>query len=106
MPRGDRTGPMGMGPMTGRKAGYCNGFTDSGDLRSVPQRFACGIGRRQGRRRMCVKTGLPGWMHVENSASSEAGFDENSFLQCQAEYLELQLEEIKRRMSRTNEEVT
>ncbi len=25
MPGGDRTGPMGMGPMTGRGAGYCNG---------------------------------------------------------------------------------
>ncbi len=25
MPRGDRTGPMGMGPMTGRGAGYCSG---------------------------------------------------------------------------------
>jgi len=23
MPRGDRTGPRGMGPMTGRRAGYC-----------------------------------------------------------------------------------
>ena len=26
MPRGDRTGPMGMGGMTGRGAGYCAGF--------------------------------------------------------------------------------
>jgi hypothetical protein len=26
MPRGDGTGPMGMGPMTGRAAGYCAGF--------------------------------------------------------------------------------
>jgi hypothetical protein len=25
MPRGDRTGPMGAGPMTGRGAGYCAG---------------------------------------------------------------------------------
>ncbi|MBN1152456.1 MAG: DUF5320 domain-containing protein [Dehalococcoidia bacterium] len=25
MPGGDRTGPMGMGPMTGRGAGYCSG---------------------------------------------------------------------------------
>ena len=25
MPGGDRTGPMGMGPMTGRGAGYCGG---------------------------------------------------------------------------------
>ena len=26
MPGGDRTGPMGQGPMTGRGAGYCAGF--------------------------------------------------------------------------------
>jgi len=26
MPAGDRTGPMGQGPMTGRGAGFCAGF--------------------------------------------------------------------------------
>jgi hypothetical protein len=26
MPRGDGTGPLGMGPMTGRAAGYCAGY--------------------------------------------------------------------------------
>ena len=26
MPRGDRTGPWGAGPMTGRAAGYCAGY--------------------------------------------------------------------------------
>ena len=26
MPRGDKTGPFGAGPMTGRGAGYCAGF--------------------------------------------------------------------------------
>ncbi|MBN2030229.1 DUF5320 domain-containing protein [bacterium] len=26
MPRGDGTGPAGMGPMTGRAAGYCAGY--------------------------------------------------------------------------------
>ena len=30
MPRGDRTGPLGMGPMTGRAAGYCAGYTVPG----------------------------------------------------------------------------
>ncbi len=25
MPRGDRTGPEGLGPLTGRAAGYCSG---------------------------------------------------------------------------------
>jgi hypothetical protein len=26
MPRGDGTGPMGVGPKTGRGAGFCAGF--------------------------------------------------------------------------------
>jgi hypothetical protein len=30
MPRGDRTGPLGQGPGTGRGAGYCGGSADPG----------------------------------------------------------------------------
>lgn len=30
MPGGDRTGPAGMGPMTGRAAGYCAGYSVPG----------------------------------------------------------------------------
>ncbi len=30
MPRGDGTGPQGMGSMTGRGAGYCAGFDRPG----------------------------------------------------------------------------
>lgn len=30
MPRGDGSGPSGMGPMTGRGAGYCAGFAVPG----------------------------------------------------------------------------
>jgi hypothetical protein len=30
MPRGNGTGPMGMGPMTGRAAGYCAGYSAPG----------------------------------------------------------------------------
>ena len=30
MPWGDRTGPLGLGPMTGRGLGYCAGFNTPG----------------------------------------------------------------------------
>ena len=30
MPRGDRTGPYGEGPMTGRRMGYCAGYDHPG----------------------------------------------------------------------------
>lgn len=45
MPGGDRTGSNGTGPMTGRAAGYCAGYTVPGYANP-----ACGYGRRGGRR--------------------------------------------------------
>jgi hypothetical protein len=44
MPRGDRTGPGGAGPMTGRAAGYCAGYSVPGYLNTVG-----GWGRGRGR---------------------------------------------------------
>ena len=46
MPRGDRTGPTGMGPMTGRGAGYCAGYNMPGYAHPMPGRgFGMGRGR-------------------------------------------------------------
>ncbi len=36
MPRGDGTGPAGMGPMTGRAAGYCAGYGVPGFMNPIP----------------------------------------------------------------------
>jgi len=47
MPRGDRTGPNGMGPMTGRAAGYCAGNDEAG-WTTAPGAFGRGF-RRAGR---------------------------------------------------------
>ncbi|MBN1794008.1 MAG: DUF5320 domain-containing protein [Candidatus Omnitrophica bacterium] len=49
MPGGDRTGPMGMGPMTGRGAGYCAGYSMPGYMNPVSGRGAFGFGRGWGR---------------------------------------------------------
>ena len=45
MPGGDRTGPMGMGPMTGRGAGYCAGSAAAGFANRV---YGGGFGRGRG----------------------------------------------------------
>jgi len=46
MPRGDGTGPMGMGPMTGRGAGYCAGFGMPGYMNPGSGRgYGRGVGR-------------------------------------------------------------
>ncbi len=49
MPRGDGTGPMGMGPMTGRAAGYCAGYPAPGFMNPIQGRgFGFGRGRGAG----------------------------------------------------------
>jgi hypothetical protein len=46
MPRGDRTGPMGFGPMTGRGMGFCGGFGSPGFMNPGYNRgFEFGYGR-------------------------------------------------------------
>jgi hypothetical protein len=46
MPFGDGTGPMGMGPMTGRGGGFCAGFGMPGFANPMPGRGWGGFGRR------------------------------------------------------------
>jgi hypothetical protein len=48
MPRGDRTGPWGAGPMTGRAAGYCAGNSVPGFMNPTPG-YGRGWGRGRGR---------------------------------------------------------
>ena len=66
MPGGDGTGPMGMGPMTGRGAGNCAGFAVPGFVNRVFGGAFFGRGRGGGRgwRNMFYATGLPGWARV------------------------------------------
>ena len=47
MPSGDRTGPWGAGPMTGRAAGYCAGYATPGYAN--PGNAGVGYGRGRGR---------------------------------------------------------
>ena len=49
MPGGDGTGPAGMGPMTGRAAGYCAGYGVAGVFTSGYGRGFWGRGRGGGR---------------------------------------------------------
>ena len=67
MPRGDGTGPMGMGPMTGRAAGYCAGYPVPGFANPIPGRgFGMGFGRGWwGRGRGFGR----GWMYPYGGAS-------------------------------------
>ena len=49
MPRGDRTGPWGQGPMSGRAMGYCAGYPNPGFMSFGPGfGFGRGFGRGRG----------------------------------------------------------
>ncbi|MBN2040479.1 MAG: DUF5320 domain-containing protein [Spirochaetes bacterium] len=65
MPAGNGTGPSGFGPMTGRAAGFCAGYSVPGYVNPVRGRtfgFARG-GRGGGRgwRNQYYATGMPRW---------------------------------------------
>ena len=105
MPGGDRTGPMGMGPMTGRGAGFCGGAGAPGVISRMGGAF---LGRGRGRggrgwRNMFYATGLPGWMRSGPGgvapATAEASGAEKQFLQEQVELLQSQLEAVKKRLA-------
>ena len=101
MPRGDGTGPMGMGRMTGRGAGYCLGAAAPGYATTVGT--GCGFGGGHGFRRMFYATGMPGRSRTGYSAytgTNEATAEEKQILNNQAEYLESQLQQVKKQLSR------
>jgi hypothetical protein len=118
MPGGDRTGPRGMGAMTGRAAGYCGGsgapgFTGFGP--GVGMGFGRGrgsLGRGfggggRGYRNRFYATGLPGWMRLVGYGApygypgpypkTDPGMEKQA-LKSQAEALQSELDFIKKRL--------
>jgi len=98
MPRGDRTGPMGMGPMSGRGAGFCAGFNVPGLMNSVPGRGGMGFGRGCGRvfgMGMGRRNGWPSqYASVPNSQ-----IDKLSNLRNQAKYFDQALQSVNKIIS-------
>ena len=119
MPRGDRTGPNGAGPMTGRRAGFCAGNNLPGYAN--PNNFGYGGGGQfgyrggggggrggggggRGRRNMYYATGLTAWQRdaaayqPPNRQPTEA--EELEILKNEAASMEKALKEINKRMTK------
>ena len=111
MPGGDRTGPRGMGPATGRAAGYCADYSVPGYMNPGPGRgfgrgWGQGMGWGRGGRGFGRGMGRgPRWAYPyeeapfsyyppELSAKDEAGMLKN-----QAEALKQALDNIQNRIS-------
>jgi len=111
MPRGNGTGPMGMGPLTGRAAGICAGNGAPGYANPVAGRCGGGFGRGRGGmgggsgrgfRKLFFATGLPGWMRGGGHAAPDraGGFDEKQALAIHARALQAQLDGVQERLKR------
>lgn len=99
MPRRDGTGPNGMGPMTGRGAGLCAGFPGLGHVNAG----GCygGFSRGRGFRKMWDELGFRGCGYNNYSAYPTVegtDFDKKEILKLQEKQLEMQLEQIKKRL--------
>ena len=104
MPRGDRMGPMGMGPMSGRAAGYCAGnsvpgFMSGGFGRNFGRGF--GMGRGRGAGGGFFGRGFGSWLGFGRGAAPYVQPDAESeklSLKHQAEAMQLELEQIRKRL--------
>ena len=75
MPGGDGTGPAGMGPMTGRAAGYCAGYSVPGSVNFMPGGgfWSWGRGGGRGWRNRFYATGPAGWRAATGRAAFGVG---------------------------------
>jgi len=116
VPWGDRTGPAGAGPMTGRGLGYCAGYPHPGY--AAPGVGGMGLGRGYGRgagwggrgggwrhRNQFYATGVPGFARAGYAPYPPQGYyepptpeQEREALSHAAEELKTELSEIEKRL--------
>ncbi len=98
MPGGDRTGPLGFGPRTGRALGYCSGSQFPGYVSGWRGR-SLGYGRGVGR--------FGGWGYVPPAhlpAYRSEPKDQLTALRAQADELRAALDDVERRLSEAEAE--
>lgn len=110
MPLGDRTGPDGMGPMTGRAAGFCAGYNAPGHMnpafggghgygRGLGRGFGRGRGRGFGRRFASPYAGGPNAVPYNPPPySAPTKEEELGALKEQQQYLDNALQDVKKRI--------
>ena len=111
MPQGDRTGPMGQGPRTGRSLGFCSGYDTPGFSKGFGGGMGRGFGFGRGRGR-----GM-GYGRSHNFGQPFTGFfqgfpgtqtvskdDEIKLLKSQSESLKRSQKDIEKRLSELEKE--
>lgn len=112
MPRGDRTGPQGMGPMTGRGMGFCSGYDTPGFANPAGTGFGRGMVWGRGRaplgggRGMAWGRGRGAWggygfrgaAPVFSPPAPYTPEDEQTYLETELEGLKTHMEAIQKRL--------
>ncbi|HHV19105.1 MAG TPA: DUF5320 domain-containing protein [Thermoanaerobacterales bacterium] len=113
MPRGDRTGPVGYGPMTGRGAGFCAGSPVPGYFSPMGRGFR-GRGRGfgyygsgRGFRHQFYTAGMPFWARDAYTFEPAVDYYENyseesevKALSQEAKFLKQELKAIEDRLEK------
>lgn len=96
MPRGDRRGPEGFGPRTGRGLGFCNGYESPGYTRGGGR----GAGRGMGRGRGFAMGGGRGWGFNNDYYAARPVSDEEykKILKEEHEALKHRMDELEKEM--------
>ncbi len=98
MPGFDRTGPGGMGPMTGGGRGFC---ASPGGVGRSPAggRTFFGRGGGRGRRNQYCATGLFRWQRWASWAVPPVAEDEKQALKSEADFLRSRLRALEERLA-------
>ena len=107
MPRGDRTGPRGEGPMTGRRLGFCAG-NDRPGFEYDQGNFGRGYGRGFGRSYGWRGGSGYGFRHGYGRFADEAvqNVSRKTLLENDARILKEQLASIEKQLSEIKEKGT
>ncbi|MHA1339327.1 MAG: DUF5320 domain-containing protein [Promethearchaeota archaeon] len=111
MPGGDGTGPLGLGPLTGRRLGYCAGFSTPGYTKSFG--LGLGLGRLGFRGRGWRRGGFFGYIPPyfppsPNIPAPQTTFDEKTYLtnlEAEKSYLEQQLKQLEQEITKLKEKI-
>src|SRR4030042_2727579 len=111
MPSGDRTGPMGQGPRTGRALGFCSGYDSPGYTKGFGGGMGrgFGFGRGMGRGRGFGIGRFFGWPYTgsfqEFPGMQPVSEDDGiKMLKSQAESLKRTQKDIEKRLSELGKE--
>jgi len=114
LPGGDRTGPNGLGPRTGRGLGYCSGFDSPGYTRGpgMGGYFGGGRGRGRGIRFSRGFRGFGGYWppsynpFVPISVPNVTPENQIDILKQEKEYLESEMNEINKAINDITKKIT